>query len=136
MAWKQNEDGEETIFVSQATNNTEIYDDLLEVVERMLTNKINENAADTKSILLYTNATNGYIRLVWFDAEKVKALGTFFYYLELPAFWELSLTHEEGAFHFDNESHIAICMMTEDFMDDFEVYTMNELNTTPELLLV
>jgi len=141
MAWRKLDADKETMFLSDATDYNTAQRDLTAVVQRMISNKTADEATDAKALLFYTNATNGYIRIMWYDAETQKSIGKFVYYLELKTLWEMSLEHSDGAFFFDNETHVAICCTYEDFMDDygdcdFDVFTANELNSTPEELYI
>ncbi|MCF2220464.1 hypothetical protein H9Q08_14345 [Chryseobacterium sp. PS-8] len=132
MSWSKADIDVETIYTSKGDNYKDITDDLIIVVERMIKNE--EKLAD--NILIYTNATNGYLRLACYDDNTKSYIGQYIYHLELPELWENSLSHEEGAYHFDNETHIAICCMLEEYIDSLNIYTSNELNSTPEILYI
>jgi hypothetical protein len=141
MAWKKLDVDKETMYVSDATDYETVQRDLMLVVQRMIDNKIDDAATDAKALLFYTNATNGYIKVMWYDAETEQSVGELIYFLELKTLWEMSLEHDDGAFFFDNETHIAISCTYEDFMDDygdcdFDVFTSNEMRTTPEELYI
>jgi hypothetical protein len=141
MAWKKLDLDKETMFVSDATDYETVQRDLMLVVQRMIDNKTDDAATAAKSLLFYTNATNGYIKVMWYNAETEASVGELIYFLELKILWEMSLEHDDGAFFFDNETHIAISCTYEDFMDDygdcdFDVFTSNEMRSTPEELYI
>lgn len=124
------------MYQSEANDYEGVYKDLTLVVERMLANKSDDEADSAGAILFYTNATNGYIKASWYDPETGNSIGKYSYELELKTMWETSLEHEDGSFFFDNEAHIGICCTYEDFIDDFDVYEANELNSEPEELII
>jgi hypothetical protein len=132
MSWSKADIDVETVYTSKGKNCDDITADLLIVIERMMKNE--EKLANCISI--YTNATNGYLRLACYDDDTKSYTGKYIYHLELPELWENSLSHEEGAYHFDNETHIAICCMLEEYIDLLNVYILNELNSTPEILYI
>jgi hypothetical protein len=141
MAWRKLDAGKETMFLSDATDYTTAQRDLAVVVQRMIDNKTADAATDAEALLFYTNATNGFINIKWYNPETEKTVGNLGYYLELKTLWEISLEHNDGAFFFDNQTHIAICCTYEDFMDDygdcdFDVFTSNEMDSTPEELYI
>jgi hypothetical protein len=141
MAWQKLDLDKETIFLSDATDYETVQRDLMLVIQRMLDNKTDDAASESGALLFYTNATNGYIKAMWYNPETELSMGEVIYFLELKTLWEMSLEHEDGAFFFDNETHIGISCAYEDFMDDygdcdFDVFTSNELNTTPEQLYI
>ncbi len=136
MSWSKLDVDKETMYNSDATSHQEVYRDLTIVIERMLANKTADEADDAAAILFYTNATNGYIKAMWYNSETERSIGKFIYYLELKTLWEMSLAHEDGAFFFDNEAHIGICCSYEDFIDIITVYTSTEMNSTAEELYI
>jgi hypothetical protein len=141
MAWRKLDVDKETMYVSDATDYETVQRDLMLVVQRMIDNKMDDAATAAKSLLFYTNATNGYIKVMWYDPETEASVGELIYFLELKTLWEMSLEHDDGAFFFDNEAHIAISCTYEDFMDDygdcdFDVFTSNEMRSTPEELYI
>lgn len=136
MSWSKADADAETVYTSQVEDYDGVQDDLMIVVERMLENKHDETKETSENILIYTNATNGYMRLAWYDPEIEDYAGKFLYYLELPKLWENSLTHEDGSFHFDNQTHIGICCLLEEYLEDINIYTSNELRSTPEILYI
>ena len=88
-------------------------------------------------ILIYTNATNGYLQVSWYNSETQKSLESSILWLELPKLWQKSLDHEEGAFYFDNETHVGICNFTEEMIEfEYDVYILDEYNNDPEQLFV
>ena len=141
MSWKKLDLDKETVFVSDATDYETVQRDLMLVIQRILDNKIDDAADDANTLLFYTNATNGYIRAMWYNPETESAAGNVGYYLELKTLWEMSLEHDEGAFFFDNETHIGICCAYEEYFDDFgepqfDVFTSNEMRSAPEQLYI
>jgi hypothetical protein len=141
MAWKKLDVDKEMMYVSDATDYETVQRDLMLVVQRVIDNKTDDAATAAKSLLFYTNATNGYIKVMWYDGETEQSVGELIYFLELKTLWEMSLEHDDGAFFFDNETHIAISCAYEDFTDDygdcdFDVFTSNEMNSTPEELYI
>jgi len=140
MAWsKLNPKEPETIYTSPADNCDDISNDLSIVVRRMIASLTADQAEKAARLLLYTNATNGWIKLLMFDDSDNQVGGREFH-LELPALFEAADNHENGSSHFDNECHIGICIMTEmlifdELNDAYEVYTQTELKE-PERLYV
>jgi len=140
MTWKsQDPDGPETIFISTAKDEEQVHIDLIILVKKMIKNLKSDRAESAKKLLLYTNATNGYVQLAWFDKDD-KSVGTWNYYLELPQLLEKANNSQDGASYFDNEVHIGICVMTEilihgELDDVYDIYTQTELEGPSQLYI-
>jgi hypothetical protein len=141
MSWQKLDLDKETMFLSEATDYDGVQADLMTVINRMMENKIEDAVTEGAALLFYTNATNGYIKISWYNPENDTFAGNVSYYLELKTLWNMSLEHEDGAYFFDKETHIGICCAYEEYFDDFgdvafDVFTSNELQTEAEQLFI
>lgn len=133
MVWsKIGDDNTDTVYTSNEENIENIKADLIKVVTHML--EIEKEFA--KTILIYTNSTNGFLRLACYNQKKKNYTGQYMYSLRLPVLWENSSSNNEGAFYFDKVTHLAICLMFEELMDTIKLYTSNELNSKPKILKI
>ncbi len=102
MTWIHEENIPKKItFQSEATTGVEVARDVEIVINRCIDNKIEDGADSADSILLIENATNGYIEIFFGSPDDMEYIGQSQYFLQLPKLYELSLTHENGSFHFD-----------------------------------
>ncbi|MNU99809.1 hypothetical protein D3C71_899560 [compost metagenome] len=138
MAWtKINPEEQETIFQSESKESTQIAVDLKIVVDRMIENKEKDNASSAKQLCFFINATNGFIKIVWWNNDREEAVGDWIYELALKTFWE----GEDDAFNFDNVCRYALFDFTEDNMilDDgtpvYDVFAKTELSDIEELII-
>lgn len=137
MSWiALNPDEQETIFLSQATEEAPIAVDLKIVVDRMIANKESDKASAAEQLFFFINATNGFIKIAWWNNEASEPVGEWVYELELGTFWE----QEEDAFNFDKVCRFALFDYTEDHMclDDgsvvYEVFMKTELSDVEEVI--
>ena len=125
MRWKKarEEHDNETVLICTATYFPDIAFWIRELVERMEADWVEEGRAKEEAIFIDINATNGHMMFSW---DKKGGGGCFYdenwptYYLELRQLWEESLEHEEGAQHFDNQAHIALCCVVEQMLIEAE----------------
>lgn len=137
MSWiKLNPEEQETIFQSEATEYRQIAADLKMVVDRMIENKEADKASDAEQLFFFINATNGFIKIAWWNNETSNPVGEWVYELELRTFWE----GEDDAFNFDHVCRFALFDFTEDNMclDDggvvYEVFMKTELSDVEEVI--
>lgn len=103
MSWINNEEyPANKVYRTSSIDENQIVVDLINVVEQMIKSKENDDAANSTDIMLYGNATNGYIGVYFYDMEELTEIGNASYMLELPALFEKSLSHEDGADFFDS----------------------------------
>ena len=127
----------ETLFQSEATTDAEIAADLKTVVDRMIENKDEDLAAAARQLLFLINATNGFIKIVWWDNEKSEVVGDWVYELLLTTYWE----SEDDAFNFDNMCRYALFDFTEDYMlgeDEnpiYDIFIKTELSEIEHVLI-
>ncbi len=138
MTWtKINPEEQETIFQSESTESTQIAVDMKTVVDRMIENKEADNASSAQQLFFFINATNGFIKIVWWNNEISQVVGDWIYELELRTFWE----GEDDSFNFDNVCRYALFDFTEDNMilDDgtpvYDVFVKTELTDIEEVLI-
>lgn len=138
MTWTAiNPEEKETLFQSEASTDTQIAADLKIVVDRMIENKEEDLAASAQQLLFLINATNGFIKIVWWDNEKSEVVGEWVYELLLSTYWE----SEDDAFNFDNMCRYALFDFTEDYMisDDgsavYDIFIKTELTDIEEVLI-
>lgn len=138
MSWTIiNSDEKETIFQSEATDDTQIAAGLKLVVDRMIRDKAEDNAVAATQLFFFINATNGFIRVAWWNNDAATVIGDWVYELELRTFWE----SEEDAFNFDKVCRFALFDFTEDNMifDDgssrYNVFMKTELSDIEEVLV-
>lgn len=127
----------ETIFHSQSITSTDIAADLKTVVDRMIENKTEDRAASARQLLFLINATNGFIKIVWWNQETSEVAGEWGYELQLDSFWET----EHDAFNFDEACRFALFDFVEDHMISeggiplYDVFTKTELTDIEEVLI-
>ena len=138
MTWTAiNPEEKETLFQSEASTDTQIAADLKIVVDRMIENKEEDLAASAQQLLFLINATNGFIKIVWWDNEKSEVVGEWVYELLLSTYWE----SEDDAFNFDSMCRYALFDFTEDYMisDDgsavYDIFIKTELTDIEEVLI-
>lgn len=138
MTWTNIDPEEkETIFQSESTDSAQIALDLKTVTDRMLENKIADNASSVQQLFFFINATNGFIRIVWWNNGESKVVGDWVYELELRTLRET----EEDAFNFDKICRFALFDFTEDNMilDDgssvYDIFMKTELSDIEEVLI-
>jgi hypothetical protein len=131
MTWKKarEEHDSETVLVCTATYFPDIKIYIRELIERMETDWVAAGYAKEEAIFIDINATNGHMMFSW---DKKGGGGCFYdenwptYYLELKELWRESLDHEEGAQHFDNQAHIALCCVVEQLLIEAEEADVEE----------
>jgi hypothetical protein len=125
MTWKKarETDERESVLVCTATQFRDIAPLIRELIERMEADYVALGFAKEEAIFIDINATNGHMMFSW---DK-KGGGACFYdenwpvfYLELKQLWRESLDHDEGAYHFDNQVHIALCCVVEELLIEAE----------------
>jgi hypothetical protein len=125
MTWKKarESDEHESVLICKATYHTEIASAIRELIERMEADYLALGLPKEEAIFIDINATNGHLMFTW---DK-KGGGACFYdenwpilYLELKELWRQSLDHEEGAGHFDQQVHVAICTVVGDMLIEAE----------------
>lgn len=127
----------ETILQSEATTQAQIAEDLKKVVDRMIENKEEDNASSAEQLLFSVNATNGFIRIVWWNNDTEEVVGDWVYELSLNTYWET----EDDAFNFDNTCRFALFDYTEDNLlneDEnlvYGIYLKTELADIEEILI-
>ena len=129
-----NPDEPETIYTSNATELSQLTEDLKTVVDRIIENRENDEATAAKQLFFFINATNGYIRILW--TNDTEAVGNWVYHLDL-----LEL-HEGGdAFVFDKMCYNALWDYAEEnnFDEEYEpiydIFYRTELTEVEELLI-
>lgn len=135
MSWRRmNPDEPETIYTSNATELSQLTEDLKTVVDRMIENRETDEATEAKQLFFYINATNGYIRILWTNDNE--SAGIWIYHLDLP---EL---HEGGdAIVFDKMCYNALWDYAEEnnFDEEYEpiydIFYRTELTAVEELLI-
>jgi hypothetical protein len=139
MTWiNNNEYPENKVFETQSTEVNEIVNDILTVVNQAIKMKATDKAENSNEIMLYANATNGYIGIYMYDTIEMTEVGHSSYLLELPKLWDISLNHEDGSIYFDDitESSAKSFAQTESGINikkDYKIYFSNELGDMPEL---
>lgn len=138
MTWiALNPDEQETIFQSEATTDTQIAGDIKTVVDRMIENKQEDQAASAQQLLFLINATNGFIKIAWWNNEDSEVVGEWVYEIQLNTYWET----EEDAFNFDKTCRFALFDFTEDHliseegMSVYDVFMKTELSDIEEVLI-
>lgn len=138
MTWiALNPDEQETIFQSEATTDTQIAGDIKTVVDRMIENKPKDQAASARQLLFLINATNGFIKIAWWNNEDSEVVGEWVYEIQLNTYWET----EEDAFNFDKTCRFALFDFTEDHlisedgMSVYDVFMKTELSDIEEVLI-
>ncbi|MNJ86159.1 hypothetical protein D3C87_36460 [compost metagenome] len=138
MTWTViNPEEKETVFQSESISDTQIAGDLKTVVDRMIENKEDDLAVSARQLLFLINATNGFIKVVWWDQEKSEVVGDWIYELQLNTYWET----EDDAFNFDKTCRFALFDFTEDHMllDDgtnlYDLFMKTELSDIEEVLI-
>lgn len=138
MTWiALNPDEQETIFQSEATTDTQIAGDIKTVVDRMIDNKQEDQAASAQQLLFLINATNGFIKIAWWNNEDSEVVGEWVYEIQLNTYWET----EEDAFNFDKTCRFALFDFTEDHlisedgMSVYDVFMKTELSDIEEVLI-
>ncbi len=138
MTWiALNPDEQETIFQSEATTDTQIAGDIKTVVDRMIENKQEDQAASARQLLFLINATNGFIKIAWWNNEDSEVVGEWVYEIQLNTYWET----EEDAFNFDKTCRFALFDFTEDHlisedgMSVYDVFMKTELSDIEEVLI-
>ncbi len=138
MTWiALNPDEQETIFQSEATTDTQIAGDIKTVVDRMIENKPKDQAASAQQLLFLINATNGFIKIAWWNNEDSEVVGEWVYEIQLNTYWET----EEDAFNFDKTCRFALFDFTEDHlisedgMSVYDVFMKTELSDIEEVLI-
>jgi hypothetical protein len=135
MSWRRmNPDEPETIYISNATELSQLTEDLKTVVGRMIENRETDEATEAKQLFFYINATNGYIRILW--TNDTESAGIWIYHLDLP---EL---HEGGdAFVFDKICYNALWdyaeenNFNEEYDPIYDIFYRTELTEVEELLI-
>lgn len=138
MTWTAiNPEEKETLFQSQATTQREIAADLKIVFDRMIENKEEDNAASTGQLLFLINATNGFIKIVWWNNETSEVVGDWVYEILLETYWE----SEDDSFNFDDTCRYALFDFTEDYLlgeDEnsiYDVFIKTELTEIEHVLI-
>lgn len=127
----------ETLFQSQATTQHEIASDLKIVFDRMIENKEKDNAASAEQLLFLINATNGFIKIVWWNNETSEVVGDWVYEILLETYWE----SEDDSFNFDDTCRYALFDFTEDYLlgeDEnsiYDVFIKTELTEIEHVLI-
>jgi hypothetical protein len=137
MTWKKlNPEEKETIFLSSSSDSTHLAADLKTVVDRMVENKDADNASAAKQLLFNINATNGFIKIVWWNNDTSETIGDWMYEINLATLWE---AHD--AFNFDKVCYNAMYDFTEDNMISeegdslYDIFRITELSEIEELLI-
>ena len=135
MSWsKLNDEEPELYYNSKAMDYFEISSDISLVYQKMKSSRENDNALFAKELIFIVNATNGYVRIMWYDSASQKGQGTWAYQLNLKNFWNSDL--KQGAFTFDKECHLGICCFTESILpENTDVYTKYETGAIEKLLV-
>lgn len=138
MTWiALNPEEQKTIFQSEATTDTQIAGDIKTVVDRMIENKPKDQAASAQQLLFLINATNGFIKIAWWNNEDSEVVGEWVYEIQLNTYWET----EEDAFNFDKTCRFALFDFTEDHliseegMSVYDVFMKTELSDIEEVLI-
>lgn len=138
MTWTAlNPEEKETLFQSEAITDAQIAGDIKKAVDRMIENKEEDHAASARQLLFLINATNGFIKIVWWNQEKSEVVGDWVYEILLTTYWE----SENDAFNFDKTCRYALFDFTEDHMilDDgtsaFDIFVKTELSDIEEVLI-
>lgn len=143
MSWRRlNDDEPELYFATTATDDVDLAKDLATVVRRMVTNRLADGVhRDIRALHFYTNATNGYVRIYWRDAEG-RSVGQWFYTLLAQDLWQVAIDHADGAFHFDGVINMALTELVECEEDIFgdtaellDVFTQTELRPAEQFFL-
>ncbi|WP_343605412.1 hypothetical protein [Fluviicola sp.] len=130
-------DEQETIFQSESTTEKQIAGDLKTVVDRMIENKEKDLAASAQQLLFLINATNGFIKIVWWNNEDSEVVGEWVYEVQLSTYWET----EDDAFNFDKTCRFALFDFTEDHMiledgtNIYDIFMKTELSDIEEVLI-
>lgn len=130
-------DEQETIFQSESTTEKQIAGDLKTVVDRMIENKEKDLAASAQQLLFLINATNGFIKIVWWNNEDSEVVGEWVYEVQLSTYWET----EDDAFNFDKTCRFALFDFTEDHMiledgtNMYDIFMKTELSDIEEVLI-
>lgn len=130
-------DEQETIFQSESTTEKQIAGDLKTVVDRMIENKEKDLAASAQQLLFLINATNGFIKIVWWNNKDSEVVGEWVYEVQLSTYWET----EDDAFNFDKTCRFALFDFTEDHMiledgtNMYDIFMKTELSDIEEVLI-
>ncbi len=139
MSWINNSNFPKNKFYkTESMDVDEIADDIAIVVNQAIKMKTKDFAEEAKEIMLYVNATNGYIGIYLYDIEKSTEVGNSSYSLQLPKLWEASLEHEHGSFFFDqmaeeSAQEFADSEKSESIKSKYKIYFSDELGDIYEL---
>lgn len=143
MPWKNlNDDEQELYFISEAITDSDIANDIEEVVKRMVEYRDNHNVIQN-TLFFDINATNSLIRIYWYNSQAQIADGMYYYTLMLE---KLGIKTLEvcggGAFQFDTVCKMGIWDYTEancytaegDII--YRVFRKTEMNDEAEELII
>ncbi|MBK6525164.1 MAG: hypothetical protein IPG07_06150 [Crocinitomicaceae bacterium] len=139
MSWINSEEyPPNKVYRTSSTEVNEVTVDLAVVIEQMIKMKISDNAENATDIMLYGNATNGYIGIYFYDMEELVEVGSASYMLELPDLFEKSLSHEDGADFFDamvlkSAQAFASSAIGTNIKESYNIFYSNELGDQEHL---
>lgn len=125
MIWRKarENDTNENVLVCTETHFSGIAPCIGQLVEHMEANWVAQGFCKEEAVFIDVNATNGHLMCSW---DKKGGGACFYdenwpvYYLELKLLWHESLDHAEGAQHFDNQVHIALCCLVSQLCGEAE----------------
>ncbi len=133
MSWINNEDyPKNKVYRTSSTKKLDIIEDLNVVVNQVIKSKVDDSAEHATSLLLYVNATNGYVGVYFYDIDEMVEIGQSAYLLELPELWNISLHHLDRADFFDRTVEDSIKSFSKmvfgmKLKEKFKIYLSNEL---------
>lgn len=150
MAWKSAspESDVHSILECDSTDYAIIALAVRDVIETMEKDWLALGKPKAEAVFIYIDATNGHLMFTW---DKSGGGANFYdegwptYYLELKRLWKESLEHNDGARHFDDNAHMAICdevgrvlFKAEEtgIPEDYEYYEKFEWSSSAERVIV
>lgn len=88
MTWN-NSDQHNPVYTCTETKVELIYQKMSIVVSRLIQNDTDVKIETTKEILIYVDATNGYVKFSWYSSEEEGEIGNYSSMLYLPELWSL-----------------------------------------------
>lgn len=124
------------ICLSEALDPEENAISLQTVFERMEKNKSFDNAQEAQELLFSINATDGFIKIIWWDNDKQSPIGKLINEVRPKKLWE-----DEDIFDFEKACWFGVFKFTEIFMISktrdylYSVYIKTETTRTEQVLV-
>lgn len=125
-------------YSASSTKPDDIAKDISTVIERSIKMKSADNADGASAIMIFANATNGYIGIYLYDMDEMMEVGDSSYLLELHKLWDMAEDHEDGSIFFDQTTEKAAKVFANsdtgmEVKKTFELYFMDQLEDEEEL---